>query len=101
MQPEDFDWRVFLLLNEVHEDKASSTHLSPTDAVRDIRDLDSVVHPFPVAEIKRLKRAGAIASIFSVVIGLLTWVVWPLPLYRDYVFTKPVSAMSYFLLAWE
>lgn len=27
----------------------------------------------------------------SVVIGLVTWVVWPLPLYRDYIFGKSVS----------
>ncbi|TVY45331.1 putative urea active transporter [Lachnellula subtilissima] len=93
--PQDFDWRVFLLLNEVHEDKISTAVDSTpsknggTDAVRNIRDLDSVVHPFPAAEVNRLKRAGGIASIFSVVIGLLTWVVWPLPLYRDYIFTKP------------
>jgi hypothetical protein len=65
-----------------------------TDAVRNIRDLDNVVHPFPLAEINRLKRAGAIASVFSVVVGLLTWVVWPLPLYRDYVFTKPVRFLK-------
>lgn len=38
-----------------------------------------------------MKRASTVASIFSVVIGLVTWVVWPLPLYRDYIFTKPVS----------
>ncbi|TVY57611.1 putative urea active transporter 1 [Lachnellula cervina] len=93
--PQDFDWRVFLLLNEVHEDKTlTASEPTPsknggTDAVRNVRDLESVVHPFPPAEINRLKRAAGIASIFSVVIGLLTWVVWPLPLYRDYIFTKP------------
>ncbi|TVY91665.1 putative urea active transporter [Lachnellula willkommii] len=95
IKPQDFDWRVFLLLNEVHEDKTSpASEPTPnknggTDAVRTVRDLDSVVHPFPPAEINRLKRAGGIASVFSVVIGLLTWVVWPLPLYRNYIFTKP------------
>ncbi|CZR59359.1 related to urea transporter [Phialocephala subalpina] len=92
---QDFDWRVFLLLNSVHEDKVLTASelagISNTDndAVRNISDLDNVVHPFPQSEINRLKRAGTIASVFSVVVGLLTWVVWPLPLYRDYVFTKP------------
>lgn len=43
-----------------------------------------------------MKRAGVIASVFSVIIGLVTWVVWPLPLYRDYIFTKSVSLVPFF-----
>ncbi|KAH6679202.1 putative urea active transporter [Halenospora varia] len=95
IKPQDFDWRIFLLLNAVEEDKTLiASELSPsndnsTTAIQDNRNLDDVVHPFPATEIKRLKRAGTIASIFSVVIGLLTWVVWPLPLYRNYIFTRP------------
>jgi L-asparagine transporter-like permease len=58
--------------------------------VQTTRDLDTLVHLLSLTDISRLQRAGTIASIFSVVVGLLTWVVWPLPLYRDYIFTKPV-----------
>ncbi|KAH8684357.1 putative urea active transporter [Tricladium varicosporioides] len=95
IKPQNFDWRIFLLLNAVEEDKTltvsalASTNENSITSIQNNRDLGDVVHPFPATEIKLLKRAGTIASIFSVVIGLLTWVVWPLPLYRDYIFTRP------------
>ncbi|KKY22585.1 putative urea active [Phaeomoniella chlamydospora] len=83
IKPQDFDWRIFLLLNQVDEnDPAEDSRVSQVD------DLDSVQHPYPQKEIDRMKRAAIIASVFSVVIGLVTWVVWPLPLYRDYIFGR-------------
>ncbi|KAJ9264595.1 hypothetical protein DTO212C5_7098 [Paecilomyces variotii] len=90
-QPQNFDWRVFLLLNEVKDsdsEDSSSTGPEATNRIADTQDLDSVQHPYPPEELNRMKRAGIIASIFSVIVGLVTWVVWPLPLYRDYIFTK-------------
>jgi len=111
IKPDDFDWRIFLLLHAVDE-KDSET---PTPAVEgqniaipskeayiiqphhhhgmisEDHNLDHVQHPLSPEEIKKLKRAGTIAAIFSIVILLLTWVVWPLPLYRNYIFNKAVS----------
>ncbi|KAJ9411262.1 hypothetical protein DTO045G8_894 [Paecilomyces variotii] len=91
IKPQNFDWRVFLLLNEVkdsYSEDSSSTGPEATNRIADTQDLDSVQHPYPPEELNRMKRAGIIASIFSVIVGLVTWVVWPLPLYRDYIFTK-------------
>lgn len=45
-----------------------------------------------------MNRAAVIASIFSVAVGLVTWVVWPLPLYRDYIFNAPVSWPGYLFI---
>ncbi|KAJ9215766.1 hypothetical protein DTO166G4_2603 [Paecilomyces variotii] len=91
IKPQNFDWRVFLLLNEVkdsYSEDSSSTGPEATNPIADTQDLDSVQHPYPPEELNRMKRAGIIASVFSVIVGLVTWVVWPLPLYRDYIFTK-------------
>ncbi|KAJ9251369.1 hypothetical protein DTO207G8_5472 [Paecilomyces variotii] len=91
IKPQNFDWRVFLLLNEVkdsYSEDSSSIGPEATNRIADTQDLDSVQHPYPPEELNRMKRAGIIASVFSVIVGLVTWVVWPLPLYRDYIFTK-------------
>ncbi|EED21377.1 urea active transporter, putative [Talaromyces stipitatus ATCC 10500] len=84
--PDDFDWRVFLLLSEVKDESDEDT--STNSPVKDIKDLNSVTHPYPPQELKRMNRAATLAAIFSAIIGLVTWVVWPLPLYRDYIFGK-------------
>lgn len=93
-QPQNFDWRVFLLLNEVKDSdtETDTDGHEATNRIADTQDLDSVQHPYPPEELNRMRRAGIIASIFSVIVGLVTWVVWPLPLYRDYIFTKSVSS---------
>lgn len=84
------------MLNEVREDKPSAaSSLNEIGSVQNVRNLDDVVHPLSLTDINRLKRSGTIASIFSVVIGLVTWVIWPLPLYRDYIFTRSVSTLHY------
>lgn len=53
-----------------------------------ILSLDDVQHPFDETTLKNLRRWEKIAWIFFVVVVLVTFVAWPLPLYRDYVFTK-------------
>jgi glutamine synthetase type III len=68
---------------------------APTSAVIEVDNLDQVQHPYPEKELRRMNRAKTIAAIASVVIGLVTWVVWPLPLYRDWVFNKPVRAFPH------
>lgn len=51
--------------------------------------LDDVRHPFSEQTLKELFRWNRIAWIFFVVIVLITFILWPMPLYRNYVFTKP------------
>ena len=51
-------------------------------------DLDDIQHPFDEATLKELYRWLKIACVMFVVIVLVTFVAWPMPLYRDYIFTK-------------
>jgi hypothetical protein len=51
--------------------------------------LDNIQHPFDDATLKELYRWLKIACYMFVAIVLVTFVAWPLPLYRDYIFTKP------------
>lgn len=50
--------------------------------------LDDVVHPFDGETIKHINEWFKIASIYFVVNVLVTIVLWPIPLYRDWIFTK-------------
>jgi hypothetical protein len=50
--------------------------------------LDEVVHPFDEETIRHIKKWFKIASIYFIVDVLVTFVLWPLPLYRDWIFTK-------------
>ncbi|KAK6599810.1 urea active transporter [Botrytis cinerea] len=50
--------------------------------------LDDVVHPFGDETIKHINKWLKIASVFFVVNVLVTIVLWPIPLYRDWIFTK-------------
>ena len=50
--------------------------------------LDQVVHPFDETTIRYIKKWFNIASIYFVINVLVTIVLWPLPLYRDWIFTK-------------
>lgn len=52
------------------------------------QSLDDIQHPFDDQTLKELYRWLKIAVIMFVVIVLVTFVAWPLPLYRDYIFTK-------------
>ncbi|KAF2770458.1 SSS family solute:Na+ symporter [Teratosphaeria nubilosa] len=50
--------------------------------------LDQVEHPFDAETIKHIKRWGKIAATYLVVNVLVTIVLWPLPLYRSWIFTR-------------
>ncbi|CZR59473.1 probable urea transporter [Phialocephala subalpina] len=60
---------------------------SPTSP-KEIISLDDIVHPFSNETLKELHHWYKIAWIFWIVIVLITFVLWPMPLYRNYVFTK-------------
>ena len=49
--------------------------------------LDDIVHPFDPETLKHIRKWFKIASVYFVVNVLVTIVLWPLPLYRDYIFT--------------
>lgn len=53
-----------------------------------VLSLDDVQHPFDEKTLQSLRSWLRIAWIFWVVIVLVTFVVWPMPLYRDYIFTE-------------
>ncbi|KAJ5414289.1 hypothetical protein N7509_000916 [Penicillium cosmopolitanum] len=61
---------------------------TPPSLAVEQQSLDDIQHPFDEATIKELYRWLKIAIVFFVVIVLVTIVAWPLPLYRDYIFTK-------------
>lgn len=65
----------------------SSSSPSPSTSNTQI-PLDQVVHPFDAATLRHIKKWFHIASIYFVVNVLVTIVLWPLPLYRDWIFTK-------------
>ncbi|KAL3453087.1 Sodium:solute symporter family-domain-containing protein [Aspergillus insuetus] len=50
--------------------------------------LDDIRHPFSEETLKELNRWMKIAWAIFVVLVLVTFVLWPMPLYRDYIFTK-------------
>lgn len=56
--------------------------------INGVRNLDNVEHPFDAQTLKYLSRWLKTAWVSLGTIIALTWVVWPLPLYRDYIFTK-------------
>ena len=50
--------------------------------------LDDLIHPLSDGSIQHVRRWYKVAWIFLVFIIAITFVVWPMPLYRDYIFTK-------------
>lgn len=50
--------------------------------------LDDIQHPFNEETLAELYRWYKIAWIIWIVVVLVTFVAWPMPLYRDYVFSK-------------
>ncbi|KAI3399142.1 hypothetical protein diail_7721 [Diaporthe ilicicola] len=64
--------------------------------------LDDVQHPFDEATLQKLRLWERIAWIFFVVIVLVTFVLWPMPLYRDYIFTKSFfSGWTTVAIVWQ
>lgn len=51
-------------------------------------DLDDVVHPMSPETLHHIRKWLKIASVFFVVNVIVTLLLWPLPLYRDWIFTK-------------
>lgn len=51
--------------------------------------LADLVHPLDEETLRHLRRWYKIAWVFLIFIVAITFVVWPMPLYRDYIFTKP------------
>lgn len=71
------------------QDSTAKAEESPGRVVSpSVLSLDELRHPFDEAELKKLRHWERIAWIFFAVIVLVTFVAWPLPLYRDYIFTK-------------
>jgi hypothetical protein len=54
----------------------------------DSSDLDNVVHPMSPETLRHVRKWLGIASVFFVVNVVVTLILWPLPLYRDYIFTR-------------
>ncbi|RAH47982.1 sodium:solute symporter family protein [Aspergillus brunneoviolaceus CBS 621.78] len=54
--------------------------------------LDEVIHPFSPETLRELYRWSRIAWATFVALVLITFVLWPMPLYRDYIFTKSFFA---------
>ncbi|KAI9690884.1 MAG: hypothetical protein M1822_008504 [Bathelium mastoideum] len=50
--------------------------------------LDEVVHPFGEETIRHIKKWLKIATAYFILNVLVTIVLWPMPLYRDWIFTK-------------
>lgn len=50
--------------------------------------LDDLVHPLNEEYLHHLRKWYKIAWTFLIIIIAITFVVWPMPLYRDYIFTK-------------
>ncbi|KAF5008855.1 hypothetical protein FDECE_4879 [Fusarium decemcellulare] len=74
--------------SNAEKEKLSST-ITTRDAVLNGEvDLDDLRHPFDEATLKELHRWYRIAWILFVGIVLVTFIIWPMPLYRDYVFEK-------------
>ncbi|KAI0846340.1 Sodium:solute symporter family-domain-containing protein [Daldinia vernicosa] len=64
--------------------------------------LDQIQHPFSEETLKELRKWYRIAWAFFVFIVLVTFVAWPMPLYRDYIFTKPFfSGWTTVAIAWQ
>ncbi|KAK4502657.1 hypothetical protein PRZ48_006083 [Zasmidium cellare] len=116
LKPSRFDWREYLKIDLI-EDKsgansssASSTGVevspvnitekktpleslnatSPEQPPRNdpSSSLDNVVHPFDEQTLRHIKWWGKFAAIYFVVNVLVTIVLWPMPLYRDWIFTQ-------------
>lgn len=51
-------------------------------------DLENVVHPMPPETLRHIRKWLKIASVFFVVNVVTTLLLWPLPLYRDWIFTR-------------
>lgn len=115
LKPSKFDWREFLRIDLI-EDKTGSGESTPPESlsgneilneakgtaangkgehrtpIHHISNaqtpLEEVVHPFDEETLRHVRRWFKIASVYFVINVLTTIVLWPMPLYRDYIFTR-------------
>ncbi|OJJ37011.1 hypothetical protein ASPWEDRAFT_108248 [Aspergillus wentii DTO 134E9] len=105
-KPYKFDWREFLRIELVDSSDSEDTHpensenpsptgkeaTEKTTAVtvhpQPSQSVDDLRHPFDSDTLTQLHRWYKIAWVTWIVLILLTFVAWPMPLYRDYIFTK-------------
>jgi hypothetical protein len=73
---------------QISDDRKTLSPPSTTPADNSSSDLDDVVHPMSPETLRHVHRWLRIASIFFVVNVITTLILWPLPLYRDYIFTR-------------
>ncbi|KAK4899486.1 hypothetical protein LTR27_003219 [Elasticomyces elasticus] len=82
-----------------------TTHIParlPPSESSEVKDLDDVVHPFPEETLVLIRKWRKYATIFLIVNILVTIVLWPLPLYRDWIFTKSFfSGWVVMAIIWE
>jgi hypothetical protein len=69
-------------------EKSGSLPSPPRTQLNAQLPLDEVLHPFDEETLRHIKKWFKIASTYFVVNVLVTIVLWPLPLYRDWIFTK-------------
>lgn len=70
-----------------HHGKTSPTQASNAAAIFN-NDLDNVVHPMSPETLEHIRKWLKIASVFFVVNVVTTLLLWPLPLYRDWIFKR-------------
>ncbi|KAJ5978517.1 hypothetical protein N7501_001859 [Penicillium viridicatum] len=76
-------------IGDISEKHTTKQTLSPSSVEI---SLDDIQHPFDDKTLKELYRWLKIAWYMFGAIVLITFVAWPLPLYRDYIFTKSFFA---------
>jgi hypothetical protein len=78
--------------NEKRSEQIASSPKAPSTPEAytpdDSSDLDNVVHPMSPETLRHVRKWLRIASVFFVVNVVVTLILWPLPLYRDYIFTR-------------
>jgi hypothetical protein len=78
--------------NEKRSEQIASSPKAPSTpeayTADDSSDLDNVVHPMSPETLRHVRKWLRIASVFFVVNVVVTLILWPLPLYRDYIFTR-------------
>ena len=116
VKPQKFDFREFLRI-ELIEDKSQTSSSSASQVDVDVRGIlsegpdlakslnkeagttneelsssrqtsETLVHPFDEATLRHVKEWLKIAIAFLIVNVLVTIIVWPLPLYRNYIFGR-------------
>jgi hypothetical protein len=70
------------------QEKNPAIFFTDSDASASSVPLNEVHHPFDEQTLKKLHWWHRVAWIWFLVIVLVTFVAWPMPLYRDYIFTK-------------